>query len=79
MYLGILCVLNNLFHYVLGLYKWDECDLQYKHKRNLVKHKNYECGKERHFQCPQCPYKAKQKVHLKKHFFTQHMETNDYL
>ncbi|CAH1399577.1 unnamed protein product [Nezara viridula] len=39
----------------------------------LRRHQKYECGMERQFQCPHCPYKARQKIHLKNHIGLKHL------
>lgn len=51
-----------------------QCGKVYKHKTSLTKHRKYECGVEAQFQCPHCPYKAKQKVSLISHLFTRHKQ-----
>lgn len=48
------------------------CGKRYRWKSTLRRHEQVECGgKEPMFQCPECPYKAKQKgnlgVHMRKH------------
>lgn len=48
------------------------CGKRYRWKSTLRRHEQVECGgKEPMFQCPQCPYRAKQKgnlgVHIRKH------------
>lgn len=48
------------------------CGKRYRWKSTLRRHEQVECGdKEPMFQCPKCPYRAKQKgnlgVHLRKH------------
>lgn len=48
------------------------CGRCYKHKKSLILHQRYECGKEPQFQCNFCPYKAKQKVHVRKHMSKKH-------
>lgn len=48
------------------------CGSSYKYKTSLFNHEKFECGKEPSFACPFCPYKGKQKVHLKKHMFLKH-------
>ncbi|KAF6197379.1 hypothetical protein GE061_020263 [Apolygus lucorum] len=49
-----------------------DCGKWYGWKESLYNHRNYECGKERQFACPQCPYRASRKGSLKTHLFTQH-------
>nr|CAD7567660.1 unnamed protein product [Timema californicum] len=39
------------------------CDRAYKLKSSLRNHEKWECGMEPQFQCPFCPYRAKQKMH----------------
>lgn len=48
------------------------CGRMYKHKSSLGLHQRYECGKEAQFQCSLCPYKAKQKISLRKHIMFKH-------
>lgn len=48
------------------------CGKKYRWKSTLRRHENVECGgKEPSYQCPHCPYKAKQRgnlgVHIRKH------------
>lgn len=48
------------------------CGKRYRWKSTMRRHELVECGgKEPSFQCPHCPYKAKQKgnlgVHIRKH------------
>lgn len=48
------------------------CGKRYRWKSTMRRHEQVECGgKEPSFQCPHCPYKAKQKgnlgVHIRKH------------
>ncbi|KAF6197383.1 hypothetical protein GE061_020267 [Apolygus lucorum] len=43
------------------------CHRSYKYYRNLAAHQKLECGVERQFPCPHCPYKAAHKNHLKSH------------
>ncbi|OXU25903.1 hypothetical protein TSAR_011808 [Trichomalopsis sarcophagae] len=48
------------------------CGKGYRWKSTMRRHENFECGdKPPSFQCPQCPYKARQRgnltVHLKRH------------
>ncbi|KAF6197373.1 hypothetical protein GE061_020257 [Apolygus lucorum] len=48
------------------------CGKSYKYKEGLYRHEKFECGKEAQFQCPECPYRAKQKINLKTHLFFKH-------
>ena len=48
------------------------CGKRYRWKSTMRRHEQVECGnKEPNYQCPYCPYKAKQKgnlgVHMRKH------------
>ncbi|KAI5719588.1 hypothetical protein M8J76_012184 [Diaphorina citri] len=54
------------------MYVCDICGKVYQHKRTLYRHKKDECGQEPRFQCPQCPYRAKQKANLKTHLIIKH-------
>ncbi|XP_046659240.1 zinc finger protein 425-like [Homalodisca vitripennis] len=51
-----------------------KCGKEYTLKHNLVRHVRFECGKDPQFQCPQCPYKAKQKGTLKSHVLLKHKD-----
>lgn len=48
------------------------CGNRYKHQRNLLRHRQYECGKQAQFQCPYCVYRSKQKATLKRHIIHIH-------
>lgn len=49
------------------------CGRAYKRRDNLTRHQRYEClTSEPQFLCTICPYKAKQKVHLKSHMAIRH-------
>ncbi|XP_021915079.1 longitudinals lacking protein isoform X18 [Zootermopsis nevadensis] len=49
-----------------------KCGKVYRWKKSLSLHLRVECGKEPQFQCPICPYKAKQKGNLKSHMRVWH-------
>jgi len=49
-----------------------KCGKVYRWKKSLSLHLRVECGKEPQFQCPLCPYKAKQKGNLKSHIRVWH-------
>ncbi|KAG8259307.1 hypothetical protein J6590_014776 [Homalodisca vitripennis] len=49
-----------------------KCGKVYKHHPSLCKHQRYECGKLPQFACPHCPYKAKQRVSIRKHLVLKH-------
>ncbi|KAI5719748.1 hypothetical protein M8J76_014176 [Diaphorina citri] len=44
-----------------GKFACDVCGKEYQYYRNLYRHKKFECGQEPRYQCPQCPYRTKQK------------------
>ncbi|XP_046663213.1 longitudinals lacking protein, isoforms A/B/D/L-like [Homalodisca vitripennis] len=50
----------------------DTCGRSYKYKHGLVQHRKFECGKAPMFQCPYCPFRAKQKFNLKSHVVVKH-------
>ncbi|XP_026684864.1 zinc finger protein 551-like [Diaphorina citri] len=56
-----------------GMYQCDVCGREYKQKYGLNRHKNYECGQEPRYHCSYCPYRAKQKIHLKTHIRIKHV------
>lgn len=51
----------------------EPCGRKYTYKQGLRQHQRYECGKEPQFQCPHCPYKAKQKSTLTAHIALKHL------
>ncbi|KAI5697462.1 hypothetical protein M8J76_015619 [Diaphorina citri] len=64
---------HTLFNPLLQFrYSCDSCGKVYKLKRSLYRHRTLECGKEPRYQCPHCPYRGKQKVHLKTHVAIKH-------
>lgn len=53
------------------------CGKRYRWKSTMKRHEQVECGgKEPGFQCPKCPYRAKQKgnlnVHVRKYHYSQY-------
>ncbi|KAG8308292.1 hypothetical protein J6590_002381 [Homalodisca vitripennis] len=60
-----------------------ECGKSYKQKRNLQRHKNYECNQERRFHCLSCQKKFKFKQHAQEHIKLVHKvdssEVDSYL
>lgn len=64
-----------------GIHGNNQCDVclkAYRYSNGLRRHLKYECGKEPQFQCPHCPYKAKQKVHLKSHVALKHIRSLNF-
>jgi DNA-directed RNA polymerase subunit RPC12/RpoP len=55
-------------------FKCVNCGKNYLHRRNLWRHLKLECGKEPTFQCPYCPKRTKQKVHMRSHISVRHEE-----
>lgn len=56
------------------------CGKRYRWKSTMRRHEQVECGgKEPSFQCPQCPYKAKQKGNLGVHIRKHHQSVQDVL
>lgn len=58
------------------------CGKRYRWKSTMRRHEQVECGgKEPMYQCPHCPYRAKQKgnlgVHVRKHHFKDDPSFND--
>lgn len=53
------------------------CNKCYKNKRSLQTHLKMDCGKDRKFACPECPYACKRKYDLKTHFYIRHYNTLD--
>lgn len=55
------------------------CGNTYRYERNLKMHQKRECGKEPSFACPHCPYRSKQKSHMKRHVRCKHGDTSTVL
>uniref|UniRef100_T1HPZ6 C2H2-type domain-containing protein n=1 Tax=Rhodnius prolixus TaxID=13249 RepID=T1HPZ6_RHOPR len=53
-------------------YQCPDCLKKYKYKSGLYQHRKHECGKEPQFQCPYCPYKGRQRGHLRSHVAVKH-------
>ncbi|KAL1451558.1 hypothetical protein WDU94_005920 [Cyamophila willieti] len=51
------------------------CGKVYQSKSSLERHRKWECGKDPVYQCPQCPYKAKQRATLTRHRKNKHEES----
>lgn len=72
-YIAILLLLFIYLFLVLERkYFCDICGKSYRYPKGLKHHQKYECEREPQFPCPHCPYRAKQKVHLRKHVFLKH-------
>lgn len=59
-----------------------KCGKRYRWKSTMRRHEQVECGgKEPSFQCPHCPYRAKQKgnlgVHVRKHHLKENTNKNN--
>ncbi|XP_014207191.1 ikaros family zinc finger protein-like [Copidosoma floridanum] len=50
------------------------CGKGYRWKSTMRRHEKVECGKQPSFQCPQCPYKARQRGNLTVHFKRHHQK-----
>lgn len=50
-----------------GVFPCNGCGRTYKHKGNLDRHQQFECGKIPQFTCPYCQYQSKQRSNLKRH------------
>ncbi|XP_046663256.1 longitudinals lacking protein, isoforms A/B/D/L-like [Homalodisca vitripennis] len=48
------------------------CSRPYSWRQSMLLHYKNACGKEPQFQCPHCPYRAKQKGNLDKHIEIKH-------
>ncbi|RZF39435.1 hypothetical protein LSTR_LSTR000956 [Laodelphax striatellus] len=55
-------------------FRCQKCNRSYKYMKNLNFHQRFECGIEPMFHCKHCPYKAKQKSHLKSHTIARHAD-----
>lgn len=54
------------------------CGKGYRWKSTMRRHESLECGdKPPSFQCPQCPYKARQRGNLTVHFKRHHQDLQD--
>ncbi|KAK9893011.1 hypothetical protein WA026_023224 [Henosepilachna vigintioctopunctata] len=54
------------------MYVCQVCKKVYKHKGNLKRHLDYECGKEASFLCEFCEFKCKRLDYLRVHVKTKH-------
>lgn len=48
------------------------CGRSYTYRSGLQQHRLHECGKEPAFACTLCPYRAKLKYNLRRHFLIKH-------
>lgn len=53
-------------------YPCQNCGKVYKHRGNMRRHVQYECGKPAMFQCSYCERKFHQQSNLKRHFENKH-------
>lgn len=53
-------------------YPCQNCGKVYKHRGNMRRHMQYECGKPAMFQCSFCDRKFHQQSNLKRHFENKH-------
>ncbi|KAI5697687.1 hypothetical protein M8J76_000885 [Diaphorina citri] len=54
------------------MFPCDGCGKEYKARSSRDRHKKFECGRTPQYQCPHCPYRAKQKINLKTHVNIKH-------
>ncbi len=50
------------------------CNRKYYWRNSLARHLREECGLEPRFQCPQCPYRTKQKAPMLRHIRIKHKD-----
>ena len=50
----------------------NQCGHNYKYKKDLKRHLDYECQKEAQFSCPVCPSRRKRKSDIYKHARDKH-------
>lgn len=75
-YVSITLWIFSFIHLFLGHENWYNCvtcGKTYTKSHNLSRHVQYECGKQKSLQCPDCEYKFKRKDHLKRHYRRVHM------
>uniref|UniRef100_A0A1Y1LN27 C2H2-type domain-containing protein n=3 Tax=Photinus pyralis TaxID=7054 RepID=A0A1Y1LN27_PHOPY len=53
-----------------------DCGRVYKLRSSLRNHRKWECGKEARFKCSFCEYKAKQKIHMRRHI--ERIHSNEF-
>ncbi|KAF7272309.1 hypothetical protein GWI33_014858 [Rhynchophorus ferrugineus] len=67
--------------FLLGYYfmqhTCEECGKQYKHAKNLDRHKRFECKREKKFHCLYCDYAGYQKIHVNVHISRRHKDMMD--
>ena len=56
------------------LYSCPNCGRSYSWKRSLYRHVHLECGKERRYPCPYCPYRNTRKDNLAVHVNRKHAD-----
>ncbi|KAI5696903.1 hypothetical protein M8J75_002062 [Diaphorina citri] len=55
-----------------NVYLCNVCGKAYQHRTTLRRHQKFECGQEPRQQCPQCPYRTRQKATLNRHVRIRH-------
>lgn len=55
-----------------SLHQCPRCGRHYLWRSSFNRHLRHECGKERLFGCPHCPYRTNRKFSLDRHVTTQH-------
>lgn len=53
------------------------CGKVYCQKQHLRRHQRYECGQEPMFQCPFCPKRCRQKIHVQCHIQRKHDQNSE--
>lgn len=64
------CLSNNR-KYFLG-FQCPKCPKVYKHKNNLNRHMNHECGRSPNRRCPFCNFAAYRRNYLRAHVLNKH-------
>lgn len=59
------------------LYECSECQVKFKLRMNLQKHKRYSCGQREKINCQLCSFKSKNKLCLRRHMLTDHKDAMD--
>lgn len=56
-----------------------KCQRLYYHRRSMITHLKYECGKPPAYECIECDYKSKVKGNMKKHLMIKHNLKSDMI